>query len=390
MSRRLQQLVFGVASLVLFAAAAELLARALLPSHYYVWPPGFSRTSEPEPGTVLGISGASRLTINAEGMRGDPMGSTPRYRILAVGGSTTICGYLDDSEAWPYLVQQRANNAIGRDAVWVGNVGRPGHTTALHVLQVETLLRQYPRIDAVVLLVGINDLLLHLALRRERPSAASPTRTDLLRRAFSIVPPDPGPWYRRSEAVHVLKSAAAQLRARTSNQPLMDGTGRLVSGARTHRRNAGVFLEAMPADLSMALKGFAANLVRIIDAAEQARVRVILLTQPALWRYGLTQTERDQLWMGGPALNRLRDGAEYYSVEALAAGMHRFNLTLLRVCEEQRVECVHVAKDVPRDPSMFWDDAHFTEAGARRVAARVSDYLLSVPPLAFPVHDDQP
>ncbi len=381
MRRRLQQAALLVSVLLVFGGAAELVSRAVLPDRYYVWPPGFTHVSEFEPGRRPGISGPSRLTINSDGVRGDPMGSGQRYRILAIGGSTTITT-LDDSEAWPYLVQQNVNAAIGRDSVWVGNVGRPGHTTAQHVLQVEILLEQFPQIDAVVLLVGINDLLMHLILRGTA-FGEPPSRQDELRRAFSVVPAWDAdvPWYRRSGIAHVLASAADGVPELIVNQPDLYRVER----ARAHRRKASRYLPEMPRDLPGGLAGFAGHLNRIIDSAEIAGVRVILLTQPSLWRYGLGPSELDQLWMGGPPLNQLRDGAEYYSAEALAAGMLRFNLTLLRVCRERGVECLHVAKDMPRNPTTFFDDAHVTEAGARRLAGLVSHYLLSMPPLAEPV-----
>ena len=42
--------------------------------------------------------------------------------------------------------------------IWVGNVGKSGHDTRHNRLQVEKLLDQYPRIDMVVLLEGVNDM----------------------------------------------------------------------------------------------------------------------------------------------------------------------------------------------------------------------------------------
>ncbi len=41
----------------------------------------------------------------------------------------------------------------------MGNVGKSGHTSDHHVLQVRHLLAQYPHIDVVTVLVGVNDML---------------------------------------------------------------------------------------------------------------------------------------------------------------------------------------------------------------------------------------
>ena len=55
---------------------------------------------------------------------------------------------------------------------------------------------------------------------------------------------------------------------------------------------------------------------------------------------------------------------------------------LLATCRRRRVDCVDLASQLPRDSSVFYDDAHFTEEGARRVADLVADHLLATPPLA--------
>jgi hypothetical protein len=62
--------------------------------------------------------------------------------------------------------------------------------------------------------------------------------------------------------------------------------------------------------------------------------------------------------------------------------MQRYNETLLRVCRERGVECIDAAARLPKDASIFWDDAHFTEEGSRRLAQIVADHLLEREPLA--------
>jgi hypothetical protein len=86
--------------------------------------------------------------------------------------------------------------------------------------------------------------------------------------------------------------------------------------------------------------------------------------------------------MGGPRFERLAPGAKFHSVRALAEGMARYNEVLLRVCHTRGVECIDLAGQLPREGAFFWDDAHYTVEGSRRVAQIVSDQLLSREPLA--------
>ena len=92
------------------AGLAELLLRALEGSRggirTHVWPPGLHQTFTVPAGVMPGVSAPTRFSINRDGIRGDPLGNHA-LRILAVGGSTTECLYLDDQKAWPALLQRR-------------------------------------------------------------------------------------------------------------------------------------------------------------------------------------------------------------------------------------------------------------------------------------------
>jgi lysophospholipase L1-like esterase len=386
LKRRLKQAALFVFSLAFFAAIAEAALRIALPDRYYVWPPNFRESFELRANLLRGSSrGASNLTINADGMRGDPLPADARYRLMAIGGSTTICTYLDDLDAWPRVVQSRLEAELGERSVWTGNVGRPGHATAQHRLQLEKLLAQYPEIDAVLMLVGINDMLVRISMLRDPMPLNEPGGTEELRQAFSVFPgwDADSPWYRRTGVARLLAMRTWRLPGSRAEGPLVDRVGEFVVRARDHRRQATEFLEELPG-LSDGLDLYAGSLNDIVDAARAAGRRLIFLTQPTLWREGLSAEENGSLWMGGPRFDRLAPGAEFYSVRALADGMRRYNEALLRVCRERGVECIDVAATLPRDGATFWDDAHFTVEGSHRVAQIVSEYLAARTPLARP------
>ena len=372
----------ALASLLVFAAAAELGLRALLPTRYYVWPPGFEWSSEPDP-RIGGIQGVSKLTINSLGMRGDEWTGRERYRVLAVGGSTTICGELDDSEAWPHLVQERLAALLGEHAVWVGNVGRPGHGTHQHIEQVGKLLAQYPEIDAVLLLVGINDMLFHLGWTLVPPGARKPPdpgSSDSSGEPFTVTPardPDAA-WYQQLALTRIFSLLGRD--ASASRSPIIDRSFSFVIDARLARSRAHAYRDELP-DLEPVLAGYATALAEIAHLTRSAGVRLILLTQPTLWRPDLSEADQARLWMGGPPFGIELPEPVYYSIGALARAMHGYNQTLLRVCSEQGVECLDVAERMPRDGSIFSDDAHLTERGARLLADQIAAYLAETKPL---------
>ena len=159
----------------------------------------------------------------------------------------------------------------------------------------------------------------------------------------------------------------------------MDAKGEFYSVVRGYRKAASVYRQKLP-DISGAVRKYTRNLELIVDRAASAERRVIFLTQPTVWRDGMTQAERDLLWAGGTDFFHLKRGKPYYSAEALAEAMALYNEALLDVCAKRGVDCLDLAEQVPRTVDTFYDDAHFTEAGADIVATQVADYLLQTEP----------
>jgi hypothetical protein len=61
--------------------------------------------------------------------------------------------------------------------------------------------------------------------------------------------------------------------------------------------------------------------------------------------------------------------------------MQLYNDALLEVCRERSADCLDVAAQLPRNAEIFYDDAHYTEEGSRRLARLVADHLLAREPL---------
>ena len=138
---RLSALAVGV--LVAVAVAEGALRVASTRISYDVIGAGLERRSNPAAGAMPGIEGPSLYSTNAIGVRGDPYAPEGRFNLLAIGGSATQCKYLDDSEAWPYLVQRKLNGEGREVRVWVGNIGRSGHGLVEHLLHLSLFVPQY-------------------------------------------------------------------------------------------------------------------------------------------------------------------------------------------------------------------------------------------------------
>lgn len=370
-----------IAVLVGFFAATALsegLLRWYLPTQdlYYVWPPRLNIVFRPDPDILPGVQGDARFVINSSGIRGDEFADDQDFRVLAIGGSTTECTYLDQAETWPSVLQNRLERVLGRK-VWVGNVGKSGMNTRDHILHTKYLLPQFPKIDAVLLLVGVNDF--HLATsdtNNDPQSALRPEHEEKQRRRSFARIPAQGPWYHvsRTGLWRLISAGREATAVRALNPPVQTTTGEMYRTWRDHRRRAQTIVDDLP-DLGPALDEYRRNLEATVGHVTQQGARLILITQPSMWWPDLGPSEQRLLWMGG--IGQFQEGKAqgYYSVSALDRGMRQYNAVAMEVCRNHSLTCIDLPNLLPRDTSIFYDDVHFNESGSRTVADLVANHL---------------
>jgi lysophospholipase L1-like esterase len=300
-----------------------------------------------------GISRASYYRTNSLGLRGPEF--PPRntsYRILTVGGSTTECTRLDDSETWQHLLMQRLARKNGRRNVWVGSAGISGYLTVNHLPFVaqSPLMKQ---VDAILFLIGANDF--SAFLRGSLRNGVMHVETRLRLQPFWRFSPIFGMvrsrWQRREGAIEA-----------------EDFTGRNVPRRRMKRQGSRI-VDSL-AGLDEALQQYERRVETLVNLARGHGLRPILLTQPTLWDANLSPRGRALLWFGDISEN------EYLSVEAGRAGIEKYNDVLLSVCGRMGVECISTSS-MNGQEQYYYDDFHFNEAGAAELARIVADYLVS-------------
>lgn len=334
-----------------------------------VWPPHLQMTYPPDQGVMPGVRDTSRFTINSWGLRGPEFGAEDDLRVLILGGSTAECLFLDDSEAWPHLFGEALQETHPQRTVWVGSAGRAGHTARHHVLQAERLPPQYPRIDAAVVLVGLNDLLARLRGHdgwRPWTEESADYERRLLANAFTRRPDADADelFIKRTELWRTIRRVRQAMAVRRTSALQADG-GEFMVNLREDRAERTATLDSMP-DLSRALADYRSTLERLVDTLRAQQIEPVLLSQPTIWG-DVTPYEESLLWFGrqGPVQE---EGNAYYSAQALDRGMTAYNQVLFEVCAEHDLACVDLASQLPRDTTVFYDDAHFNESGSRAVA----------------------
>ena len=252
-------------------------------------------------------------------------------------------------------------------------------------MHMKYLLPQFPGVDAVIILAGCNDFMRRLI----EDDRYDPQFLDhyaeweprLIRGAFSETPYYPGKYRFRTGYYDetAIGSLYKKFRYVRSQQDLQqDEQGEFFVRLREKRQEALEVVDRLP-DLAPALGEYRRNLNTMIDMAQTRGIRLIFVTQPFMWKRGMTEQEQKLLWMGWIESLKAR---RYYSADALAEGMNLYNRTLMEVCRERGVECIDLAGRLPKDTTVFFDDVHFNENGSLRAAEVISGYLKGTKPFS--------
>lgn len=341
--------------------------------------PGIRAVTRFPPEMGPGMGGLKNYTTNKLGLRG-PMPPAERgtFRIIAIGGSTTNCDTLDDSEAWPQRLMQDLNEkSIGR--AWVGNAGVDGWNTIHHIV----LMQWLPGLidfDMAVFLVGVNDLQATLAFE------GGPTEPELEKDAgYAPLPAgarwrtrEVFPYFRRIRLFPAFNDAVQNLKARFAPPRSLPFTD--INVVRKLRAESPRL--DLPS-LAIGLKEYRWRLTQLAERCRDLQKRCLFLTQPSLWRDNLTPAEERLLWSG--YVGRWEKPKGYVSPGDMARAMDAYNRVLLDICRQYQLECLDLASRIPKDTTAFFDDMHFNPSGARLVAQVLSQYLAQRPPFPFDV-----
>jgi lysophospholipase L1-like esterase len=327
-----------------------------------------------DPEVYPGISGVKTFTINKLGLRGPlPPSLGSAYRILAIGGSTTICANLDDSEEWPHQLMERLNASQRTHPVWVGNAGRAATTTVHHLVLMQWL-PPVLHVDMAIFLIGVNDLAATLIFD------GGPTKAFLEGNAGYEGDLPPGthwrskvyPRYRGLKLFPLVTTAIRNLISWLHPRGLA-----LYNLTEVRKQRAMAPVLPLP-DLSTGIREYRNRIMALADRCQDLHLRCLFLTQPYLWRDDLSPRELSLLWTGN--IGQFGHPKGYLSAGSLARAMDLYNRTLLDVCGQRGLECYDIAARIPKNTSAFFDDEHFNEGGAQLVAGYLSQYLLSSPP----------
>jgi lysophospholipase L1-like esterase len=371
----------SVASLIAGFIVLEMSARwwIRIRREYYVLPPGLRLRLHIDRETFPELEPVVRFEVNADGERGAEVPRVARgerlYRVLVAGGSQPEGYLLDQDTSWPgavhaLLAQPRHLVALGASNVHVGSIARSGLGAEALDLLLARVLPRYPRLDAIVILVGASDVLRWLEEGASSSAAASQV---VISDVFRCHPEGRFGWAPKALALFEL---LARLRRRWL-RPLQvhHRAGRWVRGARAMRANAKIIRATMPDPAAM-MDHFDRHFRSVVRQAKAHADRVIVVRQSWFAKDAYTPEEAAHMWHGGVGRAWCEEVTTFYSLEVTSRLMARLDGCAACIASDLDVDQIDLTSLLEPSLGNYYDFFHLTPAGARTVASAVASMLL--------------
>jgi GDSL-like Lipase/Acylhydrolase family len=345
-----------VVALLLGLVLAEVVLQVAYPfrDELCVFPPRLSYTLEPDSSVLYGIHGIKHFTTDRLGIRTISGCAPAEIQCLFMGGSATECLYLDDHETWCALLANKLQ-------VKAGSVGKSGQTTLDHCIQLKYFTPQLPKLKTIVILCGLNDWIKVLA-DTSRHLRYDDNLADLLCKT-SFTHSSSFTSSHSFRLVSLLRSSYRQLVPDTTGQAVQDIHGHCYAEWRLHRAaNTTALLPLDTVLLTHALADYDSNIRQMIATARERHLKLIFISQLAAWA---DSTAIDKCWMGGTGRYQLDYGHSYYDRQVLQYGLDRYNDKTAAICGELGVTYIDMRDKVPHPATLFYDDCHYHQAGAK-------------------------
>jgi lysophospholipase L1-like esterase len=285
-------------------------------------------------------SAQGKIRINSLGFRSPeiPVPKPPgTIRLAFLGSSTTYDLYVDNASTWPQLVTQALQAAYPTCPVDYINSGVPGFSSSRILTYYDAYVSKLEP-DIVVLLPTDTSVALSNLARRQRVHPSLPLRPSWLARHSQL-------WASVEKNLRVIKLQRAAFFSQ----------GKLTFND-----------DELAAELHPALEAIAARVTQ-----DQRLLAIATVGQQL--RAG--QDRQEQQHAAGTALYSM----PFMSIPGLLRAGQRYNEVIADVARAFDAILIQGDEQIPGTPAYYVDAWHFSPAGSRLMAERVSRVLLGAP-----------
>ena len=285
---------------------------------------------------------------------------TNEFRIIALGGSTTRCNRLEEQYRYPQVLEDILSEAYPSRKITVLNAGMDWYTTQHSLINYITYCSDFNP-DLVVVMHSINDIYRSF----ESPFFTMGEYNDRYSNFY-------GP------AINGARPPAPETFEKNLLKQLyysfMNLTDTTTSVSNEFLSQIIGSEEDIPFEKYRSYKPFKKYFSKLFHYLNSDSVECVLVLQPSIYKKTMTQAEYDRLWFG--KLDCFENGV-YPSPASLAMAMKEFNSAAKKIADDNSIDVVDGATNIPKTLDYFTDDVHYTNKGASKLAELVAEQIIN-------------
>lgn len=292
----------------------------------------YRRNVEIEP-AINGLDRKIVYSTNSLGFRGPepPKEWDKALTIMTIGGSTTECSLLSDDSTWSAHLYTKFKK--DNPEVWLNNAGLDGCSSYGHII----LMRDYIvklKPDYALFLVGINDLV---------KSSFQNEDGFLINRKESFL----RKMLKKSELFTLIANFIEAAKSQKAN--VAHGKDPYEYKQNELNNPDTAYRNGIEKNLKTMIPAYIERIGQIEKLCADAGIQPIFITQPKF------------------------DDTASYSWKVMA----RYNDALKTFCSERNIPLIDLGEKMPKDVSLYYDQIHYTNKGARTIADILYPEVLS-------------
>lgn len=310
-----------------------------------------------DPGPLSGVTpGLVELAVNSFGYlypQEDHKRTSPdELRVAVVGGSTVECSMLVADKRWSARLEANLHTELARP-VTVVNLGVSAQDTRTHLATTSHIVTDLD-VDVCVFMLGANDLGI----------ATSSNHPMLFHDAFYAKPR----WSSLTKGFTRKTQIARHLRRLKKVTESVRTTPYFAEAAEQQSSLPCLVEPAQTTEVGLA--HYARNVISLAGLCKEHGIKVLFTTQPCMFPSDPTPEQLRNYW-------GCHTGTHAITPANFVNLLGTVNDKLLSTCKQHGYACVDMDSEVPKGLTCFYDQVHFNEAGAQRVAdALVAPVLL--------------
>lgn len=288
------------------------------------------------------------------------------YRILCLGGSTTAGKKSVSLVTYPEKMQEILSEHYPSINFEVLNAGRAWYTTKHSLINYVTYYRDWHP-DLIIEMHAINDLF------------------------YSFSPPSFAFGEYNNQYSHFYGAAINGLKPQTFEKRIVGEFFDLIENLNFYWYEGKMHVSCytflrmlnppcekdLPLENFLSIGAFEKYLKTTVQYAKYDKVKIVLVTEPSLYKEEMDASEKQTLWFGS-SFCRINDKGKllYPSFRSLYKAMQKYNRIIEQIGLIEKVPVINAAEKIPRNLYYFVDDCHYTNAGTELIAHLIAGEII--------------